>query len=74
MSLENQPEQALRAYPNTLPTWFRRDPQDNECMDCNSDGYDAIGLLKMVCGVAHDQAEAKQTVMGFVESTAELFT
>ena len=31
-----------------------------------SNGYDAIGLLKMVHGVAHDQTEAKQTVMGFV--------
>ena len=37
-------------------------------------GYDAVGLLKMVKDVAHDQTEAKQTVMGFVESTAELFT
>ena len=35
---------------------------------------DAIGLLKMICNVAHDQTEAKQTVMGFVESIAELFT
>jgi hypothetical protein len=39
-----------------------------------SSGYDAVGLLKMVKDVAHDQTEAKQTVMGFVESTAELFT
>ena len=39
-----------------------------------SSGYDAVGLLKMVEDVAHDQTEAKQTVMGFVESTAELFT
>ena len=39
-----------------------------------SKGYDAIGLLKMVRDVAHDQTEAKQTVMGYVKSTAELFT
>ena len=39
-----------------------------------SSGYDTVGLLKMVKDVAHDQTEAKQTVMGFVESTAELFT
>ena len=39
-----------------------------------STGYDAIGLLEMGKDVAHDQTEAKQTVMGFVESTAELFT
>ena len=39
-----------------------------------SEDHDAIGLLKMVRDVAHDQTEAKQTVMGFVESTAELFT
>ena len=38
-------------------------------------GYDAIGMLKMVKkDVAHNQTEEKQTVMGFVESTAELFT
>jgi len=37
------------------------------------DGRDAIGLLNMVRDVAHDQTEAKQTVMGFVESTMELF-
>jgi hypothetical protein len=36
-----------------------------------SSGYDAVGLLRMVKNVAHDQTEAKQTVMGFVESTAE---
>ena len=39
-----------------------------------SSGYDAIRLLKMVKDVAHDQTEAKQMVMGFIESTAELFT
>ena len=39
-----------------------------------SSGYDAIGLLKMLRDVAHDQTESKQTVMGFVESIAELFT
>ena len=39
-----------------------------------SSGYDAVRLLKMVKDVAHDQTEAKQTVMGFVESNAELFT
>ena len=38
------------------------------------DAQDAVGLLKMVRDVAHDQTEAKQTVMGFVESTAEFFT
>ena len=37
-----------------------------------SSGYDAIGLLEMVKVVDNDQTEAKQTVMGFVESTAEL--
>ena len=31
-------------------------------------------MLKMVKDVAHNQTEAKQTVMGFVESTVELFT
>ena len=36
--------------------------------------HDAIGLLKMVCDVAHDHMDMNQTVMGFVESTAELFT
>ena len=39
-----------------------------------SSGYDAIGLLKMLRDVAHDQTESKQTVMRFVESIAELFT
>ena len=39
-----------------------------------SSGYDAIGLLKMLRDVAHDQTESKQTVMGFVEAIAELFT
>ena len=39
-----------------------------------SSEYNAIGLLKMMKDVAHDQTEAKQTVMRFVESTAELFT
>ena len=39
-----------------------------------SAGYDVIGLLKMVKDVAHDQTEAKQTVVGFLESTSELFT
>ena len=39
-----------------------------------SNGYDAIGLLKVVCDAAHDQTEAKQTVTGFMESTVELFT
>ena len=33
-----------------------------------------IGLLKMILNVAHDQTKAKQMVMGFVESTAKLFT
>ena len=36
-------------------------------------GYDIIGLLKMVNDAAHDQTEANQTVMEFVESTAKLF-
>ena len=39
-----------------------------------SKAHDAIGLLKMVRNVAHDKTEAKQTVMGFIESTAELFS
>ena len=38
-----------------------------------SNGYDAIVLLKLVRNVTHDQKEAKQTVMGFIEHTAELF-
>ena len=39
-----------------------------------SNGYNVIGLLKMVHDVAHDQTEAKQTVMGFVQTTVELCT
>ena len=39
-----------------------------------SKAHNAIGLLKMVPNVVHDQTEAKQTVMGFVESIAEFFT
>jgi hypothetical protein len=38
------------------------------------DDQDVIGLLKLICNVAHNQTEAKQTTMGFVESIAELFT
>ena len=38
------------------------------------DKHDVIVLLEMVCDVVHDQTEAEKTVMGFVESTAELFT
>ena len=39
-----------------------------------SGGQDAVGLLQMLRDVAHDQSESKQTVMGFVETIAELFT
>jgi hypothetical protein len=39
-----------------------------------SDAQDAIGLLGMVRDAAHDQTEAKQTTMGYVEAIADLFT
>ena len=38
------------------------------------EAHDAIDLLKMVRNVTHEQTEAKQTVMGFLGSTAELST
>ena len=39
-----------------------------------SKAHNAVGLLKVVRDVAHDQTDMKQTVMGFVESTTKLFT
>ena len=53
----------LKEVLKTLSTW-----------NAVRDDQDAIGLLKLICNVAHDQTEAKQTTMGFVESIAELFT
>ena len=53
----------LKEVLKTLSTW-----------NVVQDDQDAIRLLKMICNVVHDQTEAKQTVMGFVESIAELFT
>ena len=42
--------------------------------NAGSKAHDVIVLLTKVRNVTHDQMEAKQTVMGFVESTADLFT
>ena len=36
-----------------------------------SEAHNVIGLLKMVHNVAHDQTEARQSVMRFVEFTAK---
>ena len=53
----------LREVLKTLSTW-----------NAVRDDQDAIRLLKLIRNVAHDQTEAKQTTMGFVESIADFFT